>query len=421
MTDLRILHAADLHLDSPLRGLASDPDAPADAIRGASRAAMINLVDTALTEGVRLVVLAGDLYDGDWEDWSTGQFLGTQLARLTRAGIRVAIVKGNHDAQSVITRDLPLPEGVKVMDSKRAETWDLEDLGVAVHGRSFATRAVMEDISAGYPAPLPGRFNLGLLHTSVAGYAGHDTYAPCTVEGLVRHGYHYWGLGHVHARQILARAPEDGAWVVFPGNLQGRHIRETGPKGASLITVREGRVAALDPLTLDVVRWARPVVDLTGVESRDAVRERIKRALSDALDAADGRQLAVRLELEGRTDLHAALAGDREQVRQDAIAVAQQLTFERIWIERVRLRTETPRSAAVSAEGGDAVSRLVHDLDAILAEGGAAALLGEYPGAIADRLRGIDRTGHPLGDDAALNELLHAARDLVVARLNEGV
>ena len=107
-----------------------------------------------------------------------------------------------------------------------------------MHGQSFATKAVIENIALTYPPPDPDRFNIGLLHSSVGEREGHDTYASCSVEQLSHHGYDYWALGHVHKRDILSRDP----WIVFPGNLQGRHIRETGPKGAALVTVTDGKV-----------------------------------------------------------------------------------------------------------------------------------------------------------------------------------
>ena len=100
MSSFRFLHLADLHLDSPLRGLEADPEAPAERIRTASRLALRNAVDFALAERLDLVVIAGDLFDGDWQDWRTGHFLVGQIGRLTRAGIRVVAIRGNHDAAS---------------------------------------------------------------------------------------------------------------------------------------------------------------------------------------------------------------------------------------------------------------------------------------------------------------------------------
>ena len=106
----KFLHAADIHLDSPLRGLSRYESAPAESVRNACRRAFENLVDLAIEEKVAFVLLSGDLYDGDWKDYSTGIFLGRQVGRLGRNGIAVFAVAGNHDAASRITEiDAALP------------------------------------------------------------------------------------------------------------------------------------------------------------------------------------------------------------------------------------------------------------------------------------------------------------------------
>jgi DNA repair exonuclease SbcCD nuclease subunit len=233
MALFRFIHAADLHLDSPLHGLDAYDGAPVEQIRGATRRALANLVELAETERAAFVLVAGDLYDGDWRDYNTGLYFVRQMSRLREAGTPVYIIAGNHDAASQITKSLRLPENVRMLSADRPESVVLEAEGVAIHGQSFATRAVTDDLSATYPVRLAGFFNVGLLHTCAEGREGHEPYAPCRIEALVAKGYDYWALGHIHKREILHGDP----WVVFCGNLQGRHIRETGAKGCSLVTV----------------------------------------------------------------------------------------------------------------------------------------------------------------------------------------
>ena len=303
MLSFTFLHAADLHLDSPLRGL--DADAPADRIRGATRQALTNLVQLAKDEQVDFVLLAGDLYDGDWKDWRTGHFLVSQLAELKRAGIPVIAISGNHDAEAVLTQGLPFPG--TMLPSRQAAT-AIPIPGVAVHGQSFATRAVREPLALAYPKPLDDHFNIGLLHTA-CGSTEHDNYAPCTPAELRAKGYDYWALGHVHQRLELSRDP----WIVFPGNVQGRHIREEGSKGASLVRVEAGRVAAVTHHALDVLRWRRLVVDVGGADDGPALLGRVALQLDAAVVEAEGRLLIVRLVLEGASAAHGELAGNAQR------------------------------------------------------------------------------------------------------------
>ena len=148
---MKIVHAADLHIDSPLRGLSRYPNAPVDVIRNATRRAFENLIDLCLQERVALLLLAGDVFDGNWRDYSTGMFFAAQLARLRQGGVRVVTVRGNHDAKSQITRELRLPENVTELSTRKPETKVFEDLGIAVHGQGFAAREVPEDLVVRYP------------------------------------------------------------------------------------------------------------------------------------------------------------------------------------------------------------------------------------------------------------------------------
>ena len=230
---MRLVHAADLHLDSPLRGLSRlGDDDLAETLRSASRRAMDRLVRLVLDEQAPVLLLAGDVYDGDWHDYSTGRFFVEQMDLLHDAGVRVFMVAGNHDAESEITRALRLPPNVTVLDTGTAQTVLVDDLGLAVHGRGYHTRAVMENLAVSYPHRIPGLVNVGLLHTSVDGTEGHARYAPCRLPELTGLGYDYFALGHVHQHRVLA----DGEHTVAYGNLQGRHPARPAPRGRSSST-----------------------------------------------------------------------------------------------------------------------------------------------------------------------------------------
>ena len=405
---LRFLHAADIHLDSPLRGLDSEEGAPVEIIRNATRRALGRLVDLALEEDVAFLLIAGDIYDGDWPDYRTGIFFAHQMARLTRAGKPVIAIRGNHDAQNRISRSLRLPEGVRLLDHAQPETVELPQFGIAVHGQSFATPEVSENLARGYPPPLAGRLNIGLLHTCLEQTGGpHPRHAPCTRAELVARGYDYWALGHIHARQVVCEQP----WIVFPGNLQGRHINEPGEKGATLVQVAGGKVVAAEPRVLDDFRWTRVSADLAGCDREEEALHIVAARLAEALAAADGRGLAVRVTLLGATGLHGALTGLHEKL----LAEARMLS-PRLWVEGIDQRTRPAAEPALTGRG-DALGALARRIVA-LADAPGEDLLGDWPRLLRDRLPPQSLPeGHPIDDPA---RLLARARDLLLARLGEG-
>jgi DNA repair exonuclease SbcCD nuclease subunit len=341
----KFLHAADIHLDSPLRGLARYEGMPVDDIRLAARRAFDRLVEVAIDQKVRFVLLAGDLYDADWKDTGTGMFFVSRMARLREHGISVYLVAGNHDAANRMTKSLRLPENVFTFPAKHPETMLLSEGDVAIHGQSFPKQSVFENLVTHYPAKVPGCFNVGLLHTSVSGYEGHEPYAPCTLDDLRLKEYDYWALGHVHASQELCGHPR----ILFPGNIQGRHIRETGPKGCVLVSVGDGHeILECDHVPLDVIRWERPAVDLAGAELFDELQERTAQAIRTVRAEAGDLPLVIRIGLLGATPLHDRLVAE-SQWRDDLCALVADVGSESVWIEKIVLGTcAPPRSAPLS-------------------------------------------------------------------------
>jgi DNA repair exonuclease SbcCD nuclease subunit len=358
MSGFSFIHAADLHLGSPLSGLATRDAELARRLATAGRQAFEDLVTQAIERRVAFVVVAGDIYDGDWADNTIGLFFARQVARLDRAGIPTILVRGNHDAESVITRSITLPPSVHVFSASRAETLRLESLRVAVHGRSFQARAVEENLSLTYPAALPGWFNLGVLHTSCTGHAAHETYAPCSVADLTARGYDYWALGHIHEYAELSRDP----WIVFPGNIQGRSVRECGAKGAVLVEVADGRVTGLSRVPLDRARFEQVTVDLSEASDTSAVLENVEAALRPLAEVAAQRLVLVRVHLAGTTPAHDALSADRDNVTAEIQAAAHRL-HEDIWLERLKIETRRPRAPVDASGAAIDPAALLADLD----------------------------------------------------------
>lgn len=415
---MKLVHAADLHLDSPLTGLERYEGAPVEQIRRASRRALGNLVELCINERAELLVIAGDVFDGDWRDYATGLFFASQMARLREAGVRVVWIRGNHDAACRVTKHLVLP-GVRELPCDSAGSVVFDELGVAVHGQGFATQAVTRDLSAAYPDPVPGAFNIGLLHTALDGMEGHAPYAPCKVEALINKGYAYWALGHVHRHTIVHREP----WVVFPGNLQGRSVRETGVKGAVLVTVEHGRVQHLEQRALDVVRYAVCRVDATGAGSVDEVVERVLRALESDAAACDGRLLAARIVIEGRTRAQRALVAEQEQLREQIRASAMYLRSTQIWVEKITFATRAEVEATALTARDDAIGELAQALVSLRDSPEQIAALFAELADLKHRLpselgRELERT--VFADAAAQQRVIDEVEQLLLPRLLAG-
>ncbi|MGC8530014.1 MAG: metallophosphoesterase family protein [Leptospirillia bacterium] len=392
---MKFLHAADIHLDSPLRNLAlSDPEAIA-RIRRASREAFSQLVDLALSERVSFLLLAGDLYDHDTPNMQIALFLRRELSRLADAGISVALVLGNHDAGNRMTSLLDLPGNTRIFSSRAPETLLLKECGVAVTGQSLRDGPVNDNLAREFPSPRKGYFNIALLHTSLGGSPDHDVYAPCTLADLAARDYDYWALGHIHKGEIVSRDP----YVVYPGNLQGRHARETGPKGAVLVEVRDGKVVSCDLVPLDVVRWHRVDVDLDGSESLREAGDRVRSRLAETLRQSGERPAVVRVTLFGQTALASGPLESSRALRDLVDEAAGELLSGEIWIEKVVGRILPPPGEDPAKErgGGEEFFSIVAELmgDETALETLVAADLEELRGRLPESLRSRLSPGAP--------------------------
>lgn len=352
---MRFVHAADIHLDSPLRGLAAHDGAPIERMRRATREAFERMVGLCIERDASLLILAGDLYDRDAPNMQIAAFLRGQLARLRDRGIRVVIEKGNHDADNRITSALDLPENTRLLSDRAPETVLYDDLHVAIHGQSFKRGPITENLAASYPAPVKGRLNIGVLHTSLSGYIEHDPYAPCALSDLTTRGYAYWALGHIHKGEILARDP---CWVVYPGNIQGRHARETGPKGCMLVDCEGDRAVAAEFIAVDGVRWHLVEIDLRNAMAEAELVERVRDGLVQAHRSADDRMSVVRILLTGRTALHGEIERRPARLQQTVLELANDIAGDGIWIEKIR-NDATPPAARSAGPSNDIAGELI--------------------------------------------------------------
>ena len=450
MARLRFVHAADLHLDSPFRGIRSEaPDYVADTLRRATFDVYENIVALCLRESVDALLVAGDIYDGADRSLRAQLKFVDGLNRLDGAGIRSFVCHGNHDPLDGWEARLVLPPGCVRFGAEVTGEPVFPDAPerAAVYGVSYPRRVVEENLSlrfleipafagmtegagvtggfSGVTVAGTGRttadssgnvgFNIGLLHANVGGNTGHDNYSPCTVADLSETAIDYWALGHVHTRQVLR---QERPTVVYPGNPQGRHPLETGARGVYLVEVDDYGAVSLDFRPVDVVRWETLEVDIAGLDTEQELLDAVDSAAASCADAAGGRAVVFRLTLTGRGPLHRWLRGAgtvdelRERVNEQYAAPQAWL-----WCERIQAYTASPVDREQVAQREDFAGDLAR-LSSELREDPDA--LGELRDALrtlyansnaAPYLRGY------LPSNGELLELLAAAEDECLASL----
>lgn len=368
MGTVSFLHAADLHLDTPFEGLGAVRPDVAALLRDASLAAWDRLVDLALSRRVDFLVLAGDVYDGPSRGVRAQLRFRRGLERLSVAGIRCFVVHGNHDPVEEGWGAITWPAGVHVFAAGEVESVQVERDGAriaTVHGASFGTRKERENLARRFRRGAEPGLHVGLLHCNVEGQAGHDPYAPCSLADLQGAGMDYWALGHVHTRQLLAPT------IAYPGNLQGRSVRETGPRGALLVRAEGSSVVSVEFEPLAPVEYASIELDVGGLEDLGAIEaaalERVRRLERPGLEG-----LVVELRLRGATDLHAGLLHGAEELRTALDDAGAGRPFVH-WC-RVEVGTRPPFDAEALAARDDFAGALIRALGGLRESGALAEL-----------------------------------------------
>lgn len=388
----------------------------ADLVASATRKAFVSTIDLCLDEKVDALLIAGDLYDGEQTSMKTAGFIAAQLRRLDEAGIRTFGIRGNHDAESKITKELVFPDRVTFFKGSAGATTTVPGAGgrrdVVIHGMSFPRPHAPESLLPKFKPPVEGAINIGLLHTSLAGAEGHDRYAPCSVAELVGFGFDYWALGHVHKRQVHHEKPA----IVMPGIPQGRDINESGAKSVSLVTIDDGGPTQVDEHRTSTAQFERVAVDLTGIEDWPDAMRAIGRRLAVEREAAASEQLITRIHLTGATALAWRLRRDPEQLQ--AEAEQQAAVIGNTWIEKVGSNCQAPRRGEIESAGALAeLSRLISEdvLNSDAFKLQAQELVAELRGSLPRELHqmfGEDETSFlatvsQLTSDGALDVLAH--------------
>lgn len=412
---MKFIHCADVHLDTPLQGLAQYPGAPTNEIRNATRRAFERVLSTAISERVDFVIVAGDLYDTGLKSFESALFFNKQMARLKDAGIGVYLIYGNHDAASKLIKQIRPPSNVHVFRASEAQTFQDDGLRLAIHGQSFATPEITEDLAAKYPPPISGFFNIGILHTNLSGISEHANYAPCSLETLKNKGYQYWALGHVHNRQILCTDP----YIIYPGNIQGRHGKEQGEKSCELVTVSDTGAISIETISTSVVPWSQADIDASGCRTAEEVYEKLRLGLEAMLSQSRERVTAVRLRILGTTDAHGELSRDLEQVRHETISIATECGKGLFWVERVEVSTSPRLNRDDLLKRDDPIGEVVRILASLRQDPSALAswsVIAELQKKLPDELANGPEAVRL--DVAALSAAIDEAEGVLLSRLS---
>lgn len=333
------VHSADLHLGAKrwLRALPNDPKLRW-RVQNADRLAFRGLLDLCVASQARFLLCAGDIIDGWCRDYMVALRFADELLRLRATQCQVLLLLGNHDLRSRMLRSLPLPDFVRIVGLNGPETHLFPELKVAVHGWSAPSVVTGTDTAALFPPPLAGYLNIGLLHTSADGRKGHVDYAPTSRLTLRHHGYQYWALGHVHQREVIAQTP----WIVFPGNLQARGLRESGEKGATLVHVQGTEIASVEHASVDALRFDRLTIDCEGLDHFAQILTRVGAKLC----AYQVSQLTIlRVEIHGLRAAACLLQVPAARRARELLRVVAEFRAPQVWVDELHVNTGTELGA----------------------------------------------------------------------------
>ncbi|SDO29781.1 DNA repair exonuclease SbcCD nuclease subunit [Paenibacillus sp. yr247] len=412
MKRLRFMHAADLHLDSPFKGMSALPERVHERMRESTFGALKELVALAIQEQVDFVLISGDVYDLSDRSLRAQIRFQKALEQLAAQEIPTYVIHGNHDPEDGRAAKLVWPAAVHFFACDQVETINVDkpNRGVIaqIHGISYRSSAVTDNLAVKFRAGQENVYQIGLLHTNVDGDPGHDNYAPCSKQDLLRAGMNYWALGHVHTRNVLHEQPT----IVYPGNLQGRSIRETGPRGCYIVDMPEDGRPELTFYALDRVRWFQERLSVVGIQTEQELKDRLGDQLERIRVEADGRDAVVRIVLEGRSAVHGLLRKGRALQELTAELRADEAERSRfVWVESIEERTSSELDLELLQQEKSFLGDLLRFSAALRGDDAALALFAS------EALTALQSLPQAAGDPAAaeperLREWLRAAEEL---------
>lgn len=372
------VHCSDLHLDSPFVGVGTIAPAIAEALKDATFKAFDRVVDLAIERQTDFIIIAGDVYDGENRSLRAQLKFRDGLARACTAGIRCFVAHGNHDPLNGWEAALSIPTGAVRFGAQSVEKHTVERNGVplaAVYGVSYAARDIKTNLAAQFHRDSDGLYSIGVLHCNVGGRPEHDNYAPCTLDDLCGAGMNYWALGHIHTQMVLR---ETAPRVVYPGNTQGRSVKETGTRGCEIVSVGASGNAQVEQVETDAIRWSNREISIEHLTTVDDLIDQIAATKEAERAAAGGRAVVMGLTLAGRGELHTQLihAGVVDDLAQ-RLRDGEDERADFVWVHSMEAETGTPVNIAERREVPDFVGEYLKTADGMRRAADAAKKLRE--------------------------------------------
>lgn len=353
MSNFKFIHTADLHLDSPFKGITEVAGKFSEEIMSSTFRAFDQVLEYCIELEVDFLIIAGDIFDSDNRSLRAEIYFARGMERLNKAGIKVYLIHGNHDPLNSKQNNYNWPENVYTFPSTgvtRVAYPNEEDVAVQIYGRSYPQRFFYENCLPEFAKLHEGKsFSIAIHHSNVDGDKKYDSYAPTSLSEIKKTKYDYWALGHIHHNAILN---EREPMVVYSGNTQGRHINERGIKECHYVEVVKNQISDSKWLPTSQIIWEQIEIDITGITRLDQLISLIDKSIEQEQERYQ-RPLILRIILFGRSELYLMLQS-KEQLLEIEDSLNEHYTNSKLWtiIESIQINVE-PQVALEQIIAGD--------------------------------------------------------------------
>jgi DNA repair protein SbcD/Mre11 len=343
MPSVKFIHTADLHLDTPFKGLSNLNSELADKLKDATFKSFKKIIDLCIENKVDFLIISGDIFDSENKSLKAQREFIFEITRLSNHGIHTYFNCGNHDLLNSWLDILQLPDKVYRFGCDNVESVNYTKNGIPVadiYGISFEKKEVRKNTAVKYklnnnPSPI----SIAVHHGTIGNAGPHENYAPFKIEDIVKEKFDYWALGHIHKRQVIH---ETEPMIVYPGNPQGRDFGESGAKGCYIIEIESGHKPIAEFIPTQLIRFEIINIDLKDETTINELSKKIEEAPKVIDNYEENVSYILRIVLTGRTLLHKHLIKHGELYELiKSFNDGQLLQLNFIWIDRIDLKTQS--------------------------------------------------------------------------------